>query len=177
MSEPIITLRSTANPATEITSWPLGVVDAGVPSEELALDIWNNYGGAVDVSNMQNVKITLKDSSGGDALDTAREKWTQVKNVSKGESAFTAIGGSHGVNYADVGTVGYEHTIGAASVDAGEIGGYANDGDKATANTKKNFVSLLLRMVPPLNAKALGKDAQGNPIPRNFLVKWGYQYT
>lgn len=177
MSEPIISLRTTANPAVEVTSWPVGVVDAGTPSTELALDLWNNYGGAVDVSNMQNTRITLKDANGGDALDTVRQKWTQVKNISKGETSFIAIGGTQNVNYADAATVGYEHAIAATPCTAGEVGGYANDGNKTTTDTKRNFVSLVLRMVPPLNAKALGRDTQGNPIPRNFLVKWGYQYT
>lgn len=177
MSEPIISLRSTSNPATEITSWPVGVVTAGESSVVLALDIWNNYGGAADVSNMQNVKITLKDSGGGDGLDVVRQKWTQVRNITKNESEFIAIGGTHGVQYADAGTTGYEHPLSAVGTATGEIGGYANDGNPSATDTKRNFVSLQLVMRPPLNAKALGKDAQGNAIPRNFLVKWGYQYT
>lgn len=167
MAQPIVTFRDSMNPAIEITSWPIGVVDAGVVSAELAVDVWNNYAGATDVSNMQNTKITLKDSTGGDNLDMVRQKWAQVKNLSKAESAFTAIGGTDGVSYGS-GMVGKEHAIGAETAAAGEIGGYANDGSKSTADTKRNFCSLVLRALPPLNATA-GVS--------NFLVKIAYQYT
>ena len=167
MAQPIVTFRNPVDPTATIPSYPIGEVDVGIRTPEFPIDIWNNYAGEVDVSNMQNTRITVKDSAGGDNLEMVKQKWIEVKNLSQNEVVYTPVGGTDGVDYGN-GMVGKEHTIGAETMAAGQIGGYVNDGEKETADTKRNFCSLVLQTLPPLNATAGTSD---------FLIKLGFKYT
>lgn len=176
MPSPVVTWRNFANNAA-VTAWNIGTVDAGQSSSEFQVLIWNNRAGVSDVSDMQNVVMTTKDSTGGNTGDLVVDVWIQVKVNSLGESTFTAIGGTTtkaaGTTKSSEGplTPGVApHDSVTGSVD---ILGTANDGEKWTADTVGsrhgggNYIDITLVAVVP-------SDAAAGTV--NFKTRCAYQY-
>lgn len=182
MAAPVITWYNTANIAA-VSSWAIGIVDAGTESDELEVLIWNNRGGVTPVSDMQNVVITTKDSTGANAGDLVLDTWVQVKVNSLGESTFTAVGGTVTkaastilqTENTDVGSpwtpnVAPHDTISPSTVD---ILGVINDGALWTANTPGNihaggnYIHITLKASVP-------SDASAGTI--SFKTRCAYQY-
>jgi len=152
MPAPIVSWWDSTN-TTQMTSWDVGVVDAGSVSPDTQFLVWNNRGGTTAVSDMTNCVITTKDTQGGNTGDVVVEKWVEVRVDKLGETTFTAIGGTT------------THPIGNG-VTPQVISGAANDG--TVANSNANFSTLTLHWRPPSTATA-GQ--------RNWLTRVSYQYV
>lgn len=152
MPAPIVSWYDASN-TTQQTSWDIGTVDAGSVSADTQFLIWNNRGGASDVSDMTNCTITTKDSSGGDTGELVTDTWIEVQVDELGEQTFTPIGGT---TTKEIGN----------GITAGTISGVANDG--TLANADANYCLLTVHANVPATATA------GN---YNFLLRVSYQYV
>lgn len=175
---PLVSWRLRDNSSTW-SRWDIGVVDAGTTSNDFGFLIWNNYNGATDVPDMEDVSITTKDELGGNTGELVTGTWIKVRNDSLAESTFTAIGFDV-VNNIPVkksikttksttyNTVTSTPGVGTHVSSNGEIGilGVANDGNKATA--QGNFVELTM------NAFVPGTASAGLV---NFLTRVSYKYV
>lgn len=151
MAAPVVSWYNELNDTQE-TSWDLGVVDAGSTSPDKKFLIWNNRGGTANVSDMTNCTITTKDTSGGDTGDLVTGTWIEVLCDSKGDTAFTPVGGTT------------THPIGANGTQT--ISGATNDG--STANSVNNFAEITVHANVPLLATAGTVD---------FVLRVSYQYV
>lgn len=163
MAAPQVNWRTQDNSAA-VPSWNIGTIDAGTPSDDFGVLIWNNFGGTTDLSTMTNCTITTKDSSGGNTGELVTGQWIQATVVSAGEVSRTNIGGTttHPIQ-AGGNTVNEDGTY---SPNANEILGVKNDGSKG--NAEGNFAEVILRADVPGNATA------GNVA---FLTRVAYQYV
>ena len=127
-----------------LSTWDIGTLRAQVPSEILTVNIWNNKGGAVSVSDLKEAFLMVLDSTGDTANDdVAKDRWIQVNepSVDGDTSVWTPIGGTVGKNIkANGGVSDYS------------ISGRANDG--VAANSPQNVCTLNLRAVAPPNSDA-----------------------
>lgn len=172
MPAPIVSWRAQDNLST-FASWPIGTVDAGTLSANISFLVWNNKGGASDVSDMQNCTITTKDNVGGDTGQVVIDKWVEVKVISMSESSFTPIGKNAPKTIRTTGSTtngGGTFTPNVAP-HAGEgtsydILGVLNDGSKV--NAAGNFVEITSRASVPSNASA---------GTTNFKLRVAYQYV
>lgn len=151
MPNPIITIMNSSN-STAVSEWHLGTLKSTVPSDILSINVWNNKGGAVDVSDLVDVVITTVNINGGNTDEEAVvNKWTYACVTatatagSDGVKKFTQIGGDTGTPVAADGVSGNDLTNHV-------IKGTANDG--TSANSRKNFASIKLKVIPPVNASA-----------------------
>lgn len=138
---------------TQELLWDAGQVDAGAPGGEVSFLLWNNRGGASPVSDMEQVRLTARDSGGDIAGDLVLGLWTEVRVDQQGEEQFTPVGGST-----------YQQL--SNGITPGVIRGAANDGvlPAAAANT----CLLTLRLNPAAGA---------SPGSRAWLVGAFYQYA
>lgn len=172
MALPIVSWYNEAN-TTQVTSWNIGTVDAGSSSDPMTMLIWNNRGGTMDVSDMQNCTITTKDENGGNTGELVLNTWIGVKVDSMGESTYTYVGGdtthplhTDGETTNDNGTFQPGVTPHASSDGASiDILGIINKGELADAG---NYVKVTLMATIPTTATA------GTV---NFLTRCAYQYT
>ena len=147
MSQPIVSFYNGAvmevdsvsyNPnEREITSWPVGEVNAGTESAPLQILVWNNRGGSEDVSDMKDCSVTVLDQGFTDVSPLVTGKWMQVKVNSMGETDFTAIGSPTAKDIKAKGRPDFE------------ISGAANSGDLADTG---NFADITAKIAVPLNA-------------------------
>ena len=137
---------------TDVVKWQMGKVNAGHPSAEKTILIWNNLNGAAAVSDMQDTQLTTTDNV-GDTLDVVMDKWVYSRCNSADESVFTQVGG-------DV-----MHTLQARNCSPGIIKGGINVGDLAAI---ENYASVTLYAHPPLNVPA---------GLRQFKTRVVYYYT
>jgi hypothetical protein len=79
----------------------LGIINAGSVSDEKIIKIVNNKDGEEPVSKMESITITTVTKNGlnsGDGVANGQEavegKWMNIKSVSDGDSAYTAVGGA-----------------------------------------------------------------------------------
>jgi hypothetical protein len=85
----------------------LGSVDPGVSGTPKRINLWNNRGGSVDVSDMTDVRITTVTKNGyvsGDSGPAGAESaygryvvedgYIHCKSITNGDSVFAAIGGA-----------------------------------------------------------------------------------
>ena len=144
-----------------------GTVDADTDSVDFHVHVWNNFGGATAVPDMTDCKITTKDSASGNTSDPVIGKWVQVKCTSANETAFTAIGGSEGVELGATGSgvFGHEHSIKAKDQATGVIKGAINTG---ILTDTPNFADLYMKAHVPLNALA---------GTTNFKLRVNFKYT
>lgn len=163
MAAPQVNWRKQDNTAA-VASWNIGTIDAGTPSSDFTVLIWNNFAGSSDLSTMTNCTVTTKDSQGGNTGELVLNKWVEVMVVSAGEVSRTPVGGTttHPIQ-AGGNTANADGTF---SPNANEILGVKNDGNKA--NAKGNFAEVTLRANVPGNATA------GNVA---FLTRVAYQYV
>lgn len=145
-------------------SWNAGTVDADSYSDEKAFRVWNNKGGQSLVSDMTNVFITTKDSSGNDTgpvagppgsayIDVEVAMYEYDADLQIGDyRAWKVIRGSNPLYHEDV--------LNRAGVQEEEddipnrIYGAINDGVYSTAASKKNYSELKLRLRVYSNATA-----------------------
>ena len=106
MSLPQFSLTDSNNvPITELS---FGIIDAGNQSAGIPIRIWNNYAGAVGVSDALNVVLTTKtynDLDSGDSVQNGNEivvnQMVQGQCTSAGQTNYTAIGGPKTLSIAD----------------------------------------------------------------------------
>lgn len=163
MAAPIVSWRSEDN-SEEVLSWEVGTVDAGTPSDDFTVLVWNNYNGALDVSAMTDCTITTKDTSGGNTGDIIKGQWVKVWLPDANETVPTAVGGA--VTHPIKATGNTVNSDGTFAADVGQILGVKNDGDML--NSKANYCKLKLRLDVP------GIATAGN-VP--FLVRVSYRYV
>ncbi|MGG3801265.1 hypothetical protein [Metabacillus fastidiosus] len=163
MAAPQVNWRKQDNSGV-VASWAIGTIDAGSPSNDFGVLIWNNFAGVSDLSTMTNCTITTKDDKGGDTGELVTNKWIEVTVVSAGETGRTAIGGTstHPIQAGGNTT----NADGTKSPNSNEILGVKNDGNKN--NAKGNYAEVILRANVPGNATA------GNVA---FLTRVAYQYV
>ena len=140
MASPIISIMNADN-TKPVTEWYLGTLRTGTTSKELEINVWNNKGGSVDVSDLVDVKVTTVDENGVNetsAEEAVRDKWTQALVY-----ATVAIGANSYVGVASNGAAGDDLTNHV-------IKGTANDG--TVSNSTTNFANIRVRVVPALNA-------------------------
>lgn len=156
MATPVISWSKVKADSTieDATRFDIGIVDAGSVSDATTFLIWNNKGGASDVSNMTNCTITTKDSTGGNTGDVVTGTWIQVKVDSANETTFSPIGGT------------VTKAIKAAGAIDGVIEGKLNDG--TVANSALNFAKVTLQASIPQTATAGNFD---------FITRVSYQYV
>ena len=141
MASPIISIMNADN-TKPVTEWYLGTLRTGTTSKELEINVWNNKGGSVDVSDLVDVKVTTVD-------EAVRDKWTQALVYATapvgadGSKQFVAIGANSYVGVASNGAAGDDLTNHV-------IKGTANDG--TVSNSTTNFANIRVRVVPALNA-------------------------
>ena len=138
---------------TQELLWDAGEVDAGAPGAEESFILWNNRGGPVDVSDMENVRLTARDAGGDIEGDLVLGLWTEVRVDEQGEMEFTPVGGNtyHGLSN---------------GITPGVIRGLANDGTLPAADP--NTCLLTLRLNPAPGA---------TPGSRAWLVGAFYRYV
>lgn len=166
MAAPQVNWRKKDNSGA-VPSWNIGTIDAGTPSEDFGVLIWNNFAGTTDLSTMTNCTITTKDSAGQNTGELVTNTWIQVLVVSKqggSETGRTNIGGNTTHPIEANGTT--VNGAGSFSPSAQEILGVKNDGSKS--KSQGNFAELILRADVPGNATA------GNVA---FLTRVAYQYV
>lgn len=171
MPAPIVMWRKGDNSA-QVSSWPIGTVDAGTVSSDFSVLIWNNYAGASDVSDMQDVTITTKDQSGGNSGELVTNKWIEAR-VDGTDTVFTPIGGAAtktikapGSTTNGDGTLTPGQAPHNSSTGSVDILGVKNDGGKTTA--QGNFVPVTLHANVPADAGA---------GTTNFVVRVSYKYV
>lgn len=151
MASPIISIMNADN-TKPVTEWYLGTLRTGTTSKELEINVWNNKGGSVDVSDLVDVKVTTVDENGVNetsAEEAVRDKWTQALVYATapvgadGAKQFVAIGANSYVGVASNGAAGDDLTNHV-------IKGTANDG--TVSNSTTNFANIRVRVVPALNA-------------------------
>jgi hypothetical protein len=151
MPEPIIKWYDDANSST-VSNWAIGITDSGTVSPDTTFLIWNNRGGATDVSDMTECTITTKDASGGDTGEIVTGEWIETRVDSAGETGFTPIGGQT------------THPI-ESTLAAGTIGGVANSGTIAASD---NYAEVTLHANVPQGAVSGETD---------FLLRVSYSYV
>jgi hypothetical protein len=128
--------------STLVSTWDIGTLKAQVPSDVLTINVWNNKGGAVPVSDLKEAYLMVLDNTGDTAVeDVAKNKWIQVNipSVDGNDETWTAIGGTYGKDVkANSGVV--DNTI----------KGIINDG--VAANSPENVCTINLRAVAPPNS-------------------------
>lgn len=155
MAAPIVKWYNAAND-TEETSYDIGLVDAGALSSDKTFLIWNNRGGATEVSDMTSCRLTVKDSSGGDTGDLVLETWLEAQVDSMGETEFTPIGGTTSKTI----EAGGDNTTGNET-----ISGRTNSGELVAED---NYAEVTLHANIPANATAGLID---------FILRVTYQYV
>lgn len=163
MAAPIITLLDSTN-TTPVSTWSVGTVKAGNPSDVLEVNVWNNKGGASAVSDMRDAVITCKDGSGENTGDVPVGKWMNVlvdstADIDGGtsEKLYSAIGGDQSRPLRG-------KTVLSSVGDV--IKGTVNDG--TTANSGDNYCNCKFKVVVPINA---------NPGTHQFKLRFQGYYV
>ena len=162
MAAPVVKFYDESG-TNEITSWPLGEVDAGSETAHLRFTVWNNKGGESDVSHMKNVRVTTVNESGGETGDVVQGKWVHVKiNPPQNDtSEGIRVGGNSMANQAQVYAAGVDY-----ATEGYIIKGTANDGVKA--HSTENYALIEAWVAVPANA---------NEGEKPFIVRVPYSYT
>lgn len=155
MAQPVVSFWN-ANNTAQITSYDVGVVDAGSVTTDTTFLIFNNKGGSTAVSDMTNVTVTTKDSAGGNTGEFIANKWVEVKCPAMGDVTFTPVGG----------TTTKAIKAKGASVASGVIKGSVNDG--TSANAQDNYAEIIVHVNVPALATA---------GVVNGLFRCSYQHT
>ena len=162
MAQPVVTFFN-ADSSAAVARWDIGEVDAQTVSPTLSTVVWNNKGGAVDVSDMQSVSVTCLDGTGGDTEILVAGRWMQTlvdttadKDAGNNKK-FTAIGG------VDSRPVRAQGVLAAAG---NLIKGTANTGVMDTSDV--NLAKMDFKVAVPLNAPAGQHD---------FRIRVLYFYT
>ena len=138
---PLIGIYNKDNTAFQST-WDVGIIRSQVPSNELIINIWNNRGGATDVSDLKEPMLSVLDANGLTSdTPVPKNKWVQVnvESVDGNTTTFTPIGGT---------TTKILRANSGVLTD--EIKGTINDGDPLMY--PQNVCTTKLRVVAPLNA-------------------------
>lgn len=119
----------------QLLSWDAGIVDADSYSATLGVLIWNNRGGAVVVSDMENAFITTKNTDGTDTGSVAT-RTDAIVEVQVWDGAAYPV-------WAEVGGSVTTLPLNDANGVAGRISGAINTGMLAD---KPNFAQVNLRL-------------------------------
>lgn len=150
MPNPIITFMNRDN-SQVITEWHLGTIKALVESDVLEVNVWNNRGGATDVSDLVDVQVTTTDINGGTDEQAVTDKWVYAcveataTEGTDGSKQFVQIGGSASAPVAANGATDENLTNHV-------IKGTANDG--SVANSRLNFATIQFKVIAPHNSTA-----------------------
>ncbi|RXZ78216.1 hypothetical protein EBB07_29620 [Paenibacillaceae bacterium] len=113
MSTPLVSWLNSTHSAEVITPFNFGVIDAGDRGNPYTFNIWNNKGGATDVSRMEDCSITTKDMDGGLGNTAGKEvpvvsgNWFHAQIDSLGETDLTEPSSKIGADFTKpVGTNG-----------------------------------------------------------------------
>ncbi|GAV10320.1 hypothetical protein RQP50_02085 [Paenibacillus sp. chi10] len=168
------------NHASEIVApFDFGVVDAGDWGPAFTFNIWNNRGGATDVSKMEDCHITTRDMDGGTGdkqgkiVEVVRDDWfhAQVDTLAESDlQADTSKIGRSGNKPIGTTEPTVKNNAGATITpvipSAKEILGINNNGNQVDSGG--NFVTVTLRAQVPLAASA-GKQ--------NFKIRVSYRFV
>jgi hypothetical protein len=166
MASPIISWYNATHTAPIQTPFNFGVIDADDLSPVFTFNIWNNKGGATDVSKMEDCTITTRDMSGGlgntvgSEIEVVKNNWFHAQVDSLGETDlaqessrigkdFTKPTGTTGTTKKDNTGASYPTPI---KPGAKEILGVRNNGNPIDA--AGNFVTISLQADVPLEAKS-----------------------
>lgn len=182
MPAPIVSWWNSDN-TTQQTRWDIGTVDAGDVSLDTTFLVFNNRGGAADVSDMQNATITTKAADTSNTGELVLNQWIETRVDSLAESTFTPVGFNASAvppapvtrRVATTGTTvnaGGNHTPGiaphAVPAEVGTVDILGVKNDASVANAAGNFVRLTLHANVPSDASAGRVD---------FLTRVAYQYV
>lgn len=138
---PLIGIYNKDNTAFQST-WDVGIIRSQIPSDELIINVWNNRGGATDVSDLKEPVLAVLDANGLTSdTPVPKEKWVQVnvESVDGDDTTFTPIGGTTTkVLRANSGVI------------TDEIKGSTNNGDPIMY--PQNVCTAKLRVVAPINS-------------------------
>ncbi|ASA22780.1 hypothetical protein [Paenibacillus donghaensis] len=178
MANPVIIWMNATNSAPVTTPFNFGVIDADDVSDPHTFNIWNNKGGATDVSKMEDCTITTRDMSGGlgntvgSEIEVVKNNWFHVQVDSMGETDLAQESSRIGKDYTKpLGTTGTtkKDNTGASyptplKPGAKEILGVRNNG--IALDAAGNFVTVTLQADVPLEAKS---GQQAFKIRVNFV--------
>ena len=139
---PKITLYDSNNTAP-VGTHDFGNIKAQVPSNVLAINIWNNKDGQDAVSDLREPEIEVLDINGLTAdTDVPRDKWVQVNvpAIDGDDTTFVAIGGDVTKKIRANNNVSTEYII----------KGTPNTGDPVL--NPENVCSVKFRLVAPINS-------------------------
>lgn len=139
MTAPLLSW-TTPDGMSQVTNFDLGIVDAGSMSGEFEFLLWNNRRlvgvinpalgqeyGATDVSDVEDLTITTKDSTGGTASEVVLGKWLHVTAPEQDGTDWFPVG------YDSVLNVDVRHAI-----ESNGITTYTYDGDIAPTVSQPN---------------------------------------
>lgn len=166
--------------ANEILApFDFGVIDAGDLGPIYTFNIWNNRGGATDVSKMEDCTITTRDMSGGlgdtvgKIVEVVKDNWFHAQVDSLGEADIDQPTSAIGKAYSKpVGTTGStsKNNAGAPvtplTPKTQEILGVNNNG--VPADSAGNYITVSLQADVPLTASAGKQD---------FKIRISYRYV
>lgn len=142
------------------------VVDAGNKSGKFTFNVWNNKGGATDVSKMEDCTVTTRDMTGGlgntlgAEVPLVRDNWMHVQVDSLAETDINDVTSLVGKDYSkNIGTKGSttKNNLGETLASpltplAKEILGVQNNG--TATDSAGNFTTLTFQAEVPLSASA-----------------------
>lgn len=162
MAQPILTVMN-ATATAAVTSWTVGEVKADQQSPILDVTVWNNKGGASDVSDVKEAAVTCLDGDGGDVSPMTTGLWMKVL-----VDTTAAVDGGGVKQYAGIGGATQQpvRAQGVLAAKGAVIKGTANDG--TLANATNNFAKASFKVAPPFNAE---------PGARSFRIRFLGYYT
>jgi hypothetical protein len=148
MAAPVIGLYDSTH-TNVVSTWAVGTVKAGQDSSVLEVNVWNNKGGATDVSDIVEATIGCKDGNGENTGDVPANKWLQAL-----VNTTAAVDGSSNKIYTAIGgdTTCPLRAEGVAAATGDVIKGTANDG--TSANSAVNYSNCKLKVSVPINSKS-----------------------
>lgn len=175
MAAPIVTWwdpSANSGSGAPTSTWNCGTVDADSFSSEKELWIWNNKGGATEVSDMTNVFVTTKDTNGLDSGPVADKSQAVVEVAMFDGVSFQAFKEVYGSSQScDVlNAAGF---VASGDVKANRISGMVNPTDPndinySDPNTLKKYAKMKLRLHVFANASA---------GPMSWKTRCSYQFT
>ncbi|TDL67962.1 hypothetical protein E2R58_01715 [Paenibacillus amylolyticus] len=180
MTQPIITWMDATHSKEIVAPFDYGVIDADTKSEIRIFNVWNNKGGATDVSKMEDCTFTTRDMNGGTGdtvkydIEAVKNNWFHVQVDSLGENDLDEESSRVGKDFSKpIGTTGkttvdHSGTPYATPLVPGakEILGVNNNGNQQDA--AGNYVTLSIQCEVPLNARS-GKQ--------EFKKRISYRYV
>lgn len=90
MSQPSVQWRKRDN-SEQFSQWAVGTVNAGESSAQTGFLVFNNYGGTIDLPDMEDVVVTTKGIGGVNTGAVVEGQWIKVK-LDGVDNTFSPIG-------------------------------------------------------------------------------------